>query len=740
MGSMRSRLAAMGLALACALVQGCGGGGGGGDSAAAEDGAPQTAPVPTGTVEGRALDAADGRPLAGVVVRSAAGTATTDAEGRFRLEAPAGGEAVLRGEREGYGAALAVLQPRSDGVVSGDLWLSREGVAQTVSAAAGGTVAVPGSSAAVVLPAGALVDGQGQAFTGEALVRLTPIDPGTRTEAMPGRYATRDDRLLESFGALRVEISTAAGAALQLAPGQEALVRIPVAGRARYAPATMPLFHLDEATGRWVEEGSARLVGHGATAHYEGTVRHFSVWNVDRVLETVWVTGCVRDAAGAVPMGSRVMASGADYAGQYVAAVDADGRFRLAMRRGGVAVLSMRDGAATAPRHVGPSGVDVDLGDTCLVLQPTEGPPHGLILPPFWQTAYEGRDTGFAVWTLGPDVRIQWQRNGVDIPGATGNGLWLRGVSQADNQAVFRARLTTAAGEAYTQAVPLFVRPAPPPIAAEARRVFHFVSLPTSLLGGVSSWNFERDGSDPIVWADPAAVCARGGLARALLNGQPLAGGELVGLRWDLDIAFSDCDLSSTGSPEERLNGSWREVAAITPVGDDGITAETVTTLDLRDDVSGWQGRGQMRASTEQSPVLYDVRIGTVPGSTVTEGSVSALVLTAALHVRNEYVPSSTPRTLTRGHTEYHSAFDTGEGFYEVDGRLDITGPSRTCSGEVTVRRNGEPFGRYFCEGTEYYVEAGGQVIRLVDLVLDKPRSPVVAGKTARLDGRVRRR
>ena len=61
----------------------------------------------------------------------------------------------------------------------------------------------------------------------------------------------------------------------------------PAAPRAPTLPATFPLYHLNETTGRWTQEGTATLQTDPATGakYYEGTVSHFSTWNADRMIE-----------------------------------------------------------------------------------------------------------------------------------------------------------------------------------------------------------------------------------------------------------------------------------------------------------------------------------------------------------------------------------------------------------------------------------------------------------------------
>ena len=92
-----------------------------------------------------------------------------------------------------------------------------------------------------------------------------------------------------------VELEGMGGEPLNIAEGQTATISLPVpSGLAASAPATIPLWHFDELTGYWIEEGEARLEG-GA---YVGTVSHFSFWNCDVPSDFVFIEGTIVDRDG----------------------------------------------------------------------------------------------------------------------------------------------------------------------------------------------------------------------------------------------------------------------------------------------------------------------------------------------------------------------------------------------------------------------------------------------------------
>ncbi len=151
--------------------------------------------------------------------------------------------------------------------------------------------------AEIVIPAGGLVDGLKRPAAGLVRVAVTTLNPARR--ALPGddgaTTARGEDAGLLSFGAVHVDLRDGAGGRLNLKPGVTAAVSIPVSEANRpQAKPTIPFWSYDEATGRWVEEGSATLQN---TAHgwmYVGATKHFSVLNMDYTVTDVAHATCLR--------------------------------------------------------------------------------------------------------------------------------------------------------------------------------------------------------------------------------------------------------------------------------------------------------------------------------------------------------------------------------------------------------------------------------------------------------------
>lgn len=313
------------------LLSACGGDDGG---APPTTGA-ETPQAPNSTVAGTVLDTATGKPVAGVTVKSGAQTTTSDADGRFSLPVPAGTRTVLTLNKTAYAENVVVTQAVAEQTTTVTAQLLPVAATGVVDPAAGGSVTVPGSVARVTLPAAALVRADGLPLSGAVTVSVTPIDPAVNPAYMPGDFRARTTAGLssiESYGAMTVTLADATGARVDIATGKSATVRIPLSTRGTPTP-SIPLFWFDATKGEWVEEGTATLAGTAPDQYYEGTVTHFTTWNADQYVNTVNITGCLKDEAGAPVANARIVTDGIDYSGTASALTDASGNFVVPMKR-----------------------------------------------------------------------------------------------------------------------------------------------------------------------------------------------------------------------------------------------------------------------------------------------------------------------------------------------------------------------------------------------------------------------
>ena len=193
------------------------------------------------------------------------------------------------------------------------------------------------------------------------------------------------------------------------------------------------------------------------------------------------------DADDAVVVGARVRSDGVDYSGRASATTDAAGNFTVAMRRGGRALVeaSVDDGRVSNAVTAGPSDTAISL-PVCLVLG--NGAPVFVVQPQPQATA-EGSFVVFQALARGQAVlRYQWQRNGVDIPGATATTLLVDPVGLSDNGVLYRAVASNAVGTATSQAAALTVAALPPLILAPPQDL-------TVLAGASASFSLSGSGA-----------------------------------------------------------------------------------------------------------------------------------------------------------------------------------------------------------------------------------------------------
>ncbi len=387
MSWLRNKFRWVGFLLAATLLTACGGGGG-------DDPKPSLDPQPTsltGTVSGTVMSAATGKAVPGATLRAGATTVTSAADGSYTLAADVGERVVINIAAAGFAETFQVARVLAGKASSLGVQLLPIGVTRAIRVAAGDTVTVPDSSAQVTLPPGALVPATGGTPAATVNVSLTPINPAIDSRIMPGDFTallsgSTTPVAIESFGALRVDVRDDNGTRYTLATGQTATLRIPLGTLSASPPATIPLLIFNETTGRWVEEGTATLAGTAGNLFYTGTVTQFGAWNADVPMTTVFVSGCVRDTANQPVENVSVRADGVNYSGSTSAVTAADGSFKVAVRRDGLATLDvtfMRNGQPVTKtvNNVGPYAADFTL-TPCVTTEPAPLSMTARVLPP----------------------------------------------------------------------------------------------------------------------------------------------------------------------------------------------------------------------------------------------------------------------------------------------------------------------------------------------------------------------
>jgi hypothetical protein len=300
-------------------------------------------------------------------------TATTDADGQVELYvAPFVGRMSVNADSENFGEYSSIIN--SDATteeLSSEVLLLPINGSATFAADDGANIAVDGVQV-VDLPPASFINADGTAYSGDVDAEITFIDPSSDPDIMPGDYTTVDQTSgavlpIQSFGAVNMTFTSESGDELNLADGETATIRIPVAEGVSNPPATIPLYYFDETMGRWIEEGEATLTTSGDTSVYEGSVSHFTTWNADIVYESVSIIGCVVDVDGVAVPNATVITSGSDYIGRAIVTADSDGQFSVRARRSSSVFLSAFSGTQSRTSTISTGSSDTTL-DNCLVV------------------------------------------------------------------------------------------------------------------------------------------------------------------------------------------------------------------------------------------------------------------------------------------------------------------------------------------------------------------------------------
>jgi hypothetical protein len=252
-------------------------------------------------LQGNILDET-GQPAAGVVIKVGNDITVTDDRGYFRINNASldKNAALVTAEKTGYFTAFRSFSA-SSGTNQVVIKLVKKALGGSVDAASGGDVSLSNGTK-ISLPANAVVKASdNSSYTGVVNVFAVYIDP-TATDILdrvPGSFMANDKDgkrvVLSSYGMMAVELESAAGEKLQVKAGNTATLTSPIPSAAQAAaPATIPLWYVDEATGLWKEEGTATKQGN----FYVGTVKHFSYWNCDIPVQTIMLTGKFVTAKG----------------------------------------------------------------------------------------------------------------------------------------------------------------------------------------------------------------------------------------------------------------------------------------------------------------------------------------------------------------------------------------------------------------------------------------------------------
>ncbi len=288
-------------------------------------------------ISGKILDFTTAEPIKDVKLTSGSNTATSGSDGSYTLNVSSSGTVTVKAQKNGYARTIKSVTVGSspDAKATLDFDMIKVALSKEFDVGSDFTATVPGTVASVDIKAGSLTQENGSAPEGKIIANLTPIKPAEDIHMMPGVMVDDDGKPIESFGAMIVDFEDASGHKLNLASGESATIRIPVSNKKTNSnlPTTVPLYYLDEATGKWKKYGTNAALN-SAKTYYEGTVSHFSLENLDYPYNTIYIDGCVEDANGAKVANADIEMVGFDYNSILTTTTDSNGKFRIRAKKG----------------------------------------------------------------------------------------------------------------------------------------------------------------------------------------------------------------------------------------------------------------------------------------------------------------------------------------------------------------------------------------------------------------------
>jgi hypothetical protein len=255
------------------------------------------------TLSGIILDES-GNAIKGAAVSIGSNYTISDAQGYFNFNNVSMPQhnTTVRVTKQGYFNGYKSLSVNANQRHTISLILMKKESPETFISANGATVSFAGGLS-ITFPSNALVNkATGVAYSGQAYVFAKTINPTTELGrmTMPGDLRGLDatngeEKILQSFGMFVAEIFDQNGNALQVSPTTKATISLDIpSSLSAGAKASIPLWYFDEAKEMWIEEGSATKQGN----KYVGDVKHFSFWNCDQPINSVYFQMTIIDQLG----------------------------------------------------------------------------------------------------------------------------------------------------------------------------------------------------------------------------------------------------------------------------------------------------------------------------------------------------------------------------------------------------------------------------------------------------------
>lgn len=222
-------------------------------------------------------------PISGALISLGGQLTTTNNSGVFTLNSVNVLErfAYLKATKEGFldGSRLVFTH---DGLNDVNIMMLPEVVTAVIPSGEVSVVTLPNTTK--VTFDGSFISESGQAYNGDVKVIMNHLDAADPNvfKKMPGNLiGTRTDGSIsgmETYGMINVELRGDNDEKLQIASGHVANISLPIApNQLDTAPAKIPLWHFNDVSGLWEEQGFSTRQGN----KYVGSVSHFSWWNND---------------------------------------------------------------------------------------------------------------------------------------------------------------------------------------------------------------------------------------------------------------------------------------------------------------------------------------------------------------------------------------------------------------------------------------------------------------------------
>lgn len=314
-------------------------------------------------------------PVQGATVKSGTNTTTTDRHGMFRFSNISLSKAngAVNVEHNGYFKAFRTFVTTAGRTHNVRIQLLPKTNAGNFAAATGGTININGGGK-LVMPAAAVTNASGAPYNGTVNVAMTWIDPTAANLGsiimgdLRGVTTTGAERGLSTYGMLGVELTDGGGQPLKIATGKTAELTFPVpASLGSSAPATIDLWHFDEATARWKQEGTATKTG----SNYIANVSHFSFWNCDAPFPLIDLCMTLVMAPENTPLGNTQVRIKRTVNNTYgYGRTDSAGRLCGKVPKNEALVLEILDQCNTVAfsQNIGPFASNTDIGNVVVTL------------------------------------------------------------------------------------------------------------------------------------------------------------------------------------------------------------------------------------------------------------------------------------------------------------------------------------------------------------------------------------